>query len=136
MRATELRYALALAREAGEAAASSTRRIALRNNDPDDTGAGWRHRLGPTGVPGPAVTGEQVRSTCADVDEFSSRLTTVNEHLERHGAEPIDTLSEASSALWSADRPPAEVHNDINRVLAELERLRIAVVLGRPLDPA
>ena len=136
MRAPELRYALALAREAGEAAATATRRIALHNSDPADQNSRRTQWLGgrAASLPGPAVTGEQVRGACSAIDEFSARLSEVNSELDRLGAGPIDTLAEVSNDLWSAAIDPADAHNRLNDALAGLERLRIAALLNRPLN--
>ena len=136
MHQPELRYALALAREAGEAAATATRRIALRNTDPVDPGPRRAQWLGgrAASLPGPAVTSEQVRSACSSIDEFSNRLAEVNSELARLDAAPLDTLAELSAALWAATVTPADAYNTVNDALADLERRRIAALLGRPID--
>jgi hypothetical protein len=136
MRDPELRRSLALARDSGEAAARATRQIAMKNTDPDDSGTPWRQRLGGqfSASAGPPVGAGQVRSAGTSLREFSAELARVNALLAERGAAPVDDLGDASSQLSISMVDAAEVHNRVNDALASLERIRIAIVLDRPLD--
>ncbi len=130
-----LRRAVALARDAGESAARTTRQIALGNTDPEDPGT-TRHRwLGNrlSAVGGPPVTAAQVQQAGRAIRDFSAELVTVNRLLAERGGDPVDDLADASDDLSFSTAAAAEANGRVNDALADLERIRIALVLGRPL---
>lgn len=130
-----LRRAVALARDAGESAAQATRQIALGNADPDDPSTPLHRWLGNrfTAVSGPAVTAAQVLQAGRSMREFSAELLIVNRLLTDRGGDPVDDLADAIDELSFSTTAAADAHGRINDALADLERVRVALVLGRPL---
>jgi hypothetical protein len=132
--ATNLRVSLALARDAGEDAASRFRQIATGNTDPGDIdgvvlrdlgGGRWRKR-------GPTVTGGQVRAAAASLDEFAHAVMAVDRLLDAQGA-PGNLMTRLADTPDGGGGSPADVYERVNDTLAELERIRVALVLERPI---
>lgn len=129
-----LRAALATAIEAGDAAATATRRIALGNREPDETGTGIHRAIARWSgtVSAPAVTASQVERACRTLDEFSAALAALDEQIaapDERIAPPIDW----TARLRGSVRAAADVHNEVVATLALLGRYRTNIVLGRPL---
>jgi hypothetical protein len=128
-----LRHAVLLAIEAGDVAATATRRIATRNSDPDDHSTGlrgmidrWSRRSG-----GPSVTQSQVDRTCENLDDFVTTLDDVNDQVGPD--ERLDVSHEWRARLTMSYRAAADIHNEVTATLATLGRYRTNIVLGRPL---
>lgn len=129
-----LRLRLALAREAGDAAAWAMRRIATRNSEPDDRST-LGGRVDRVWRPGPAVTASQIRDACRALDEFTASIVDVDRLLDERRAPGnlAATLDGTAVDLWESTDTAAGVYERVTDALANLERVRIALVLGRPL---
>ena len=131
-----LRLQLALAREAGDAAADAMRRIATRNSEPDDPGTSGRRGDRGWTRPGPPVSASQIRDAGRAVDEFAASIVDVDRLLDERRAPGnlAATLDGTAVDLWESTDAAAGVYERITDALANLERVRIALVLGRPLE--
>ncbi|MEM7337267.1 MAG: hypothetical protein AAF467_01400 [Actinomycetota bacterium] len=74
----------------------------------------------------------QVRSACGLLDDYAVAVKALNTMFGDVGVE-ADPLTDASDRLWASPSAAAEILNELNGALAELEQIRVYLVLGRPL---
>ena len=131
----KLAVPLALAIDAGDTASAGLRQMVAGNNGSDRSGSGLT-RLLPDRYGGgraPRVSANQIRRSCDELDAFALALDDLNEALTRFDSQ-IEWPSDAASRLWSSTKNAAPLLNELNDTLARLGRLRVKLILKRPLD--